>query len=350
MRFNQFLTSYYPDPDYGAKRHFDDLIAQAVLADRLGFDAVSLPEHHLINILMMPSPLQMAVKLTGLTENIDLVTAVAVLPLRDMRIFAGEVAQADILCDGRLVLGVGRGAFGYEMARLGTPIEISREKFDESLDVLKALLEREDVAWSGKYYQFEPLTTMPRPMRPVPMMLAAMAPEAIYHSAKRGFHIQTSALQATLDSMLGQTDAFRAAKAELGEDGKHLRLAMQRVTYAARDEADAKDKLTRAYEYYARFDNVFTGPGEVSRGHIAALPRQQTLEQLGRNLLICPPAEMVDRLCIYREAGIDELILSSGMGQPQGETLEAMQRFAEEVMPHFAAPERPQCAKAEVVA
>ena len=231
MRFNQFLTSYYPDPDYGAKRHFDDLIAQAVLADRLGFDAVSLPEHHLINILMMPSPLQMAVKLTGLTDNIDLVTAVAVLPLRDMRIFAGEVAQADILCDGRLVLGVGRGAFGYEMARLGTPIEISREKFDESLDVLKALLEREDVAWSGKYYQFEPLTTMPRPMRPVPMMLAAMAPEAIYHSAKRGFHIQTSALQATLDSMLGQTDAFRAAKAELGEDGKHLRLAMQRVTY-----------------------------------------------------------------------------------------------------------------------
>jgi hypothetical protein len=112
MRFNLFLTSYYPDLAYGGKRHFDDLIAQAVLADRLGFDAVSLPEHHLINILMMPSPLQMAVKLAGLTEKVELITAVAVLPLRDMRIFAGEVAQADMLCDGRLFLGVGRGAFG----------------------------------------------------------------------------------------------------------------------------------------------------------------------------------------------------------------------------------------------
>ncbi len=354
MRFNQFLTSYYPDPDYGGKRHFDDLIEQAVLAERLGFDAVSLPEHHLINILMMPSPLQMAVKLAGLTKTIDLVTAVAVLPLRDMRVLAGEAAQADMLCDGRLVLGVGRGAFGYEMARLGTPIGISREKFDESLDVLQALLDREEVSWSGKYYNFEPLTVMPRPMRPLPMMLAAVRPEAIYHSAKRGFHIMTSALQTSQEAMLAQTEAFHAAKAELGAAGQHLRLAMQRVTYAARDEGDAKDKLARAHEYYARFDNVASGPGQVERGHIAVLPRAQTLEQLGENLLICPPAEMVERLGVYREAGIDEMILSSGMGQPQAETLEAMARFAEEVMPHFAAPKpaRGQVAEpgAEVVA
>lgn len=341
MEFNQFLTSYLPDPDYGGKRHFDDLVEQAVLADRLGFRAVSLPEHHLINILLMPSPLQMAVKIACLTQHVEIVTAVAVLPLRDMRVFAGEVAQADILCDGRLVLGVGRGAFAYEMARLGTPIETSREKFDESLNVLKTLLEDEEVSWSGKYYNFEPLTTMPRPMRPVPMMVAAMKPESIYHSAMRGFHIQTTALQSTLESMLTLTDAFRAAKADLGEAGQHLRLAMQRVTYVARDEADAKAKLASAYEYYKRFDNVFTGPGDVSHGRIAPLPRKQTLEELGRNLLICPAREMVDRLAVYQEAGIDELILSSGMGQTQHEALEAMERFATEVVPHFGAPASP---------
>ena len=67
-------------------------------------------------------------------------TSVAVLPLHDMRIFAGEVAQADILCDGRLILGVGRGAFAYEMSRLGVPLEVSRERFDESLEVLRLYL------------------------------------------------------------------------------------------------------------------------------------------------------------------------------------------------------------------
>ena len=44
---------------------------------------------------------------------------------------------------------------------------------------------------------------------------------------------------------------------------------------------------------------------------------------------------MVDRLASYAEAGIDDLIVSSNIGQSQGESLEAMQRLAEEVMPHF---------------
>ena len=91
---------------------------------------------------MMPSPLQMAVKIATLTKDIKISTSVAVLPLHDMRTYAGEVATADILTEGRLILGVGRGAFAWEMKRLGTPKEISKEKFVESLEVLQLLLNR----------------------------------------------------------------------------------------------------------------------------------------------------------------------------------------------------------------
>ena len=56
------------------------------------------------------------------TKKIKIVSSVAVLPLHDMRTYAGEVATADILTDGRLILGVGRGAFAWEMERLGFPI------------------------------------------------------------------------------------------------------------------------------------------------------------------------------------------------------------------------------------
>ena len=66
-----------------------------------------------------------------------------------MRVFAGQAIQADILCDGRLLLGVGRGAFAYELALMGKPIEESRERFDESLNVLLALFARENVEWEG---------------------------------------------------------------------------------------------------------------------------------------------------------------------------------------------------------
>ena len=127
------------------------MLEQARVADRLGYHAVSIPEHHLINILLTPAPLQMAVRVAAETERVEIVTAVAVLPLHDMRVFAGEVAQADILCDGRMILGVGRGAFRYEMGRMEVPLEDSREKFDESLQVLIKLLTEEEVAWPVSY-------------------------------------------------------------------------------------------------------------------------------------------------------------------------------------------------------
>ena len=135
MDFNHFLTSYMPDPTVGSKMHFQNMVDQAVLAEKLGYLSVYIPEHHLVNILMMPSTLQMAVKLATLTKKINFVTSVAVLPLHDMRVYAGEVATADVLTEGRLILGVARGAFAWEMARLGSPIEYSKSKFIVSFTV-----------------------------------------------------------------------------------------------------------------------------------------------------------------------------------------------------------------------
>ena len=337
MEFNHFLSSYLPDPDYGGQRLFADMVEQARAAERLGYRGVTIPEHHLINILLTPSPLQMAVKVAGVTERIDLVTSVAVLPIRDMRVFAGEVAQADILTDGRLILGVGRGAFAYEIERFGIPMADTRPRFDESLDVLVALLSREEVSWSGKYYNFEPLTVMPRPVtQPMPkMMIAVLNPEGIAACTRRGFHIQTTPLAGKPELFKAQVDAHKEAKAQMGDDGTHLRIMMSRVTYCAENDAEAKDVLARAFDYYSRFDNVFTGPGVVENGCIIPMPRSQSIDELAKNIIICPPGEMIDRLAEYDEAGIDEFILSSNLGQPQTQHLDAMTRFAEEVMPHF---------------
>ena len=111
MEFSIQLSADYPDKSYGGDRVYRDMLDQAVLADTLGYDAVSLTEHHLINVLMMPAPLQFAVKIAAHTEQIKILTCVVVLPLHDMRILAGEVVVADIFCDQRLMLGVGRGAY-----------------------------------------------------------------------------------------------------------------------------------------------------------------------------------------------------------------------------------------------
>ena len=336
MDFNHFLTSYMPDPNIGSKQHFKHMLDQSVLAEKLGYVAVSIPEHHLVNILMMPSPLQMAVKISSLTNKIRLSTSVAVLPIHDMRTFAGEVATADILTEGRLVLGVARGAFAWELDRLGTPIESSKEKFIESLEVLKALLSEENYSFKGKYYNFNAITIMPRPISdPVPIMIAAMDPSSIRNAASNGYHVQSTVLSGTKKLLLERVNAFKEGQQDAGENGKLLRLSMQRMAYAAKDENDAKEKNLLAYEYYKRFDNMYTGPGKVNKGLIEPLPRAQTLEEMTENLIICPVNEMIDKLSVYAGSGIDEMIISAGFGQSQEDMIESMYRINEHIIPHF---------------
>ncbi len=338
MDFSIQLSAYFPDKSYGGAQVYKDMLEQAVLADRAGYESVCLTEHHLINILMQPAPLQMAVKIADATKHVKIMTAVVVLPIHDMRTYAGQVIVTDMLTDGRLMLGVGRGAYAFEMDRLGVPLDTSREKFDESLNVLMALLSEEEVSWDGKYYKFAPLTVMPRPAngKGPPLMMAVLVPEAIYHCAKRGFHIQTTPLSGDYQHMVNQVDAYNRGKAELGDAGEHLTLSLSRVGFLARNETDKREKILQADSYYSRFDNVFTGPGVVENGMIEPLPRKQTADQLGEGLLICEKQEMIDKLGPYSELGVDRIILNINFGAGQEETLESIQRFAEEVMPHFA--------------
>ncbi|MDP7553523.1 MAG: LLM class flavin-dependent oxidoreductase [Candidatus Thioglobus sp.] len=323
---------------YTGYRLYQDMYEQAILCDQGGYDSVGITEHHLINILMMPAPLQFAVKITGATKKIKIITAVAVLPIHDMRVFAGEVIAAQMFTDNRLILGVGRGAFACEMAQLDSPLEDSREKFNESLEVLQKLLSEEEVSWHGKHYNFESLTVMPRPMTEngPSIMMAVLDPEGIYACTKRGFHIMTTPLSGDHQLMLDQVDGFARAKAELGDKGKDLSISLSRVAFIVKNELDRKEKIEMAYEYYSRFDNVFTGPGIVNKGMIKVLPRKQSIEELAESLLVCTAEEMIDKLSPYKEVGIDRVILNMNFGASHDDTMESIHRFSEDVIPYFS--------------
>ena len=111
-----------------------------------------------------------------------------------MRVFAGEAVQAQALCDGRLMLGVGKGAFAYETERIGVPFDNTKPWFEEDLKLLEALLTRADVSWQSERYSFGPLTIMPRPEDPIPLMVAIMNPVGIEAAARAGYHVQTTPL------------------------------------------------------------------------------------------------------------------------------------------------------------
>jgi len=334
MDFVPFLSSHMLDPTTGGKRLFKTVVEQAVHADRLGFRGVGIPEHHLVNVLLVPAPLQMAVKIAAHTSRIKLVTSVCQLPLHDMRIFAGEVVQAQALCEGRLMLGVGKGAFAFETERIGVPFGQTKPQFEEDLKILEALLTRADVSWNSPRYRFEALTIMPRPEDPIPLMVAVMNPAGIEAAAKAGYHVQTTPLGGSHQQLIDQVEAFRRGKAAAGRL-LETRLSLQRGVFLVHNDRELQHIAERAHTYYKSFDNVFGGPGIVDQGIIRPLPRTQTIEELAANLIICGRDEMIDRLSVYAELGIDEVLTTSNFGQEQEMTLDMMSAFAEDVMPHF---------------
>jgi alkanesulfonate monooxygenase SsuD/methylene tetrahydromethanopterin reductase-like flavin-dependent oxidoreductase (luciferase family) len=319
----------------GGKRLYKGVVQQALHAEALGYRGVGIPEHHLLNVLLVPSPLQMAVKIAAHTSRIKLVTSVCQLPIRDMLVFAGEVVQAQALCDGRLMLGVGKGAFGFETGRIGVPIEDTKPLFEEDLKILEALLTQEDVTWNSPRYSFEPVTIMPRPEDPIPLMVAVMNPIGIEAAAKAGHHVQTTPLGGSHQQLMDQVNAFRRGKAA-SESPTNTRLSLQRGMFLVQNEAERQFIAEKAHTYYKSFDNVFGGPGIVDKGIIRPLPRKQTVEELASNILLCGRDEMIDRLSVYSELGIDEVLTTSNFGQDDQMTMDMMSHFADEVMPHFA--------------
>jgi len=339
LDFGFYLPCYWPDLTRPADQLYSEMLAQARHADELGFVSVSIPEHHFINYLTHPSTLLTAVKVAAVTSRVKILTAIIVLPFYDVRRLAGEVAQTDCFTDGRLQIGVGRGAFRYEFDRLGVKFEDSREMFVDSLQLLIKLLTETDVAWKSRYYEFDSLTTMPRPVQKPhpPIWVAAVAPEAIYSSVKFGNHVMTTPLRDPFEAAKAQAEAFFKAVDEDGEKARHLKLSTLRMIYVGRTEADIRAKRRLALENHKRFTDLYETPGHVIAGAVQPLESiALTEDELEKALIIGSPDYCLDKLMKYGELGIHNMQVNSSFGASHDDVMRSMELFASHVMPNFA--------------
>ncbi|HMP56638.1 MAG TPA: LLM class flavin-dependent oxidoreductase, partial [Novosphingobium sp.] len=113
----------------------------AVEAEAMGFDFVGPVEHHFTDYAACPDPFGMLSWVAAKTSTIDLITAAVILPWNNPLRVAEQALQLDILCDGRLILGMGRGAARREFRSFGVELADSREMFDEAALLIMEALE-----------------------------------------------------------------------------------------------------------------------------------------------------------------------------------------------------------------
>jgi alkanesulfonate monooxygenase SsuD/methylene tetrahydromethanopterin reductase-like flavin-dependent oxidoreductase (luciferase family) len=161
------------------------------IMDQGGYDAVWFAEHHFNAYSVCPSVTLMGTHVAARTRNLRIGTAVTLAPLYHPLRLAEELALLDILSEGRLNWGAGRGFDAREFQTFGIPAEESAARLHECVEIVLAAWRDERVAHRGRYWQIDEIEVLPKPLqRPhPPVWLAATSPDAVRRAAEGGFDL-----------------------------------------------------------------------------------------------------------------------------------------------------------------
>jgi alkanesulfonate monooxygenase SsuD/methylene tetrahydromethanopterin reductase-like flavin-dependent oxidoreductase (luciferase family) len=160
-------------------------------AEDYGFDSVWPAEHHGSEYGYCASPALTLATLALETKRLRLGTGVVVLPLNHPLRVAEDYAMLDLMSNGRVDLGVGRGYQPTEFAGYGVDLTRTREMFDASIAIIRQAWTQETVTHHGVHYRFDGVPVRPKPLqRPhPPIWMACLSPETFELAGRYGFHL-----------------------------------------------------------------------------------------------------------------------------------------------------------------
>jgi probable F420-dependent oxidoreductase len=166
-------------------------------------------------------PLVMFGYLAGITERIQLMSGVLILPQRPTPLVARQAADVDLLSGGRLVLGVGIGWNHVECEALGADFTTRGARCSEQIDLLRRLWTGELVSYRGRFEQADRVRLNPAPQRPIPIWIGGFAPAAIDRAGRLadGF-VAAGPVDAAIE-VKSAVDAARTAHGREGQDFGH---------------------------------------------------------------------------------------------------------------------------------
>jgi alkanesulfonate monooxygenase SsuD/methylene tetrahydromethanopterin reductase-like flavin-dependent oxidoreductase (luciferase family) len=147
------------------QRAFRGMIERIDLVERLGFDWVSLSEHHYSPRILTPSTPVPAAWVAARSQHIKIALLGPIVPQSNPVQVAEELATLDNLAEGRLIVGLLRGTTNEYLTFGLNPTE-ARERTNEGMElVLKAWTEPQPFGWQGRHYQFRTVAVWPRPLQ-----------------------------------------------------------------------------------------------------------------------------------------------------------------------------------------
>ena len=347
---------------------FEKTETMVKLMDDLGYDTFWSAEHHFQRegYECIPNLLMLYVHLAQVTKQIKFGCGFNINPMWHPLRLAEDYATADHLTDGRIIFGVGRGYHSREIETFGAPIldqAANRELFEEQVEVLFKAFHEKSFSHKGKHYTLPPevpyrgydlkeLTLVPRPKNlPVecyqPIVSASQrAMDFMVKHGIKGIVGGGAAIGGASDEVV---DRWQKTLADAGiETERGGRLIVSFSLFMAPTREQAIDQGRKIFQENMKMfgplgfvagltPEQIEAMGDRRRAPVAGLPTIEDAVEQGQ-WIIGPPDQVIEEIenIQKRFPGLEEINIGvTSMGSPLALSLEQLQWFGEEVMPHF---------------
>src|SRR5205085_3103278 len=200
------------------------------------------------------APVMLASAIGARTSRVKIGIAVQVLPLSHPRRLAEVAATVDQISHCRLIYGIGRSGVVRTYEDYGISYTESRERFAETLEILRLAWTQPRFSYQGKYYSFDNIALTPRPVQqPYPeLRMAAATPETFPAIGRMGFPVFVAVPQGPFSQLAEHIKAYRDAYAEAGHSGRgkvFLRVPAFLAETRQRARAAAEESLMGFFKY-----------------------------------------------------------------------------------------------------
>lgn len=333
MRFSVAIPScmeglIYPYPFAGPEQ----IIRISVEAEAMGYEAV-WPNDHITTqnyvARMWPKPPRfyepfvLLSFVAAATKTLKLATGVAVLPVREPIILAKQAATLDVCSGGRVILGVGLGAYREEYRAANPGDAPDRGKLmEERLAALRELLGKKKATFEGRYVRFRNVEMYPKPLQKrLPLYIGGNSWKGVDRAARFGDGWFPAIL--TPEEIAERVKRMGEAAGEAGRSLRQIDVAPQLGVALGKTESQARRTFLSSQLWH----------------HLQSLRKStlkgQSLSDIGANNLVGTPQQVIDRIGAYQEAGVTHLAgIMFGVNSVRA-FLSQMERFAAHVMPAF---------------
>jgi alkanesulfonate monooxygenase SsuD/methylene tetrahydromethanopterin reductase-like flavin-dependent oxidoreductase (luciferase family) len=353
MKVGLFTEFSYPEKS--EQQTYAEVLEQIALADELGFDFFSTTESYGKDLFSCsPFPLGLYVAAAQRAERIRFLTGIISAPAHHPAILASEIAAADLLTKGRIMIGIGRG-HPWVLNRLGINPGESTARFEESIRMLVEIFKGDYIEQlDGKFWQIKDFKLSPPPaQQPHPPIYTAAAttPDSAIFAGRIGHGlVQPGYLGIPFDLVRGLTDTYRQnLPSGISGDvvlGIHLHVARdceEAIENGALALATQADVFLKSSQSRPNLSGVKEAYATKSASRMAfeklSTPEKarRAVSEEGTDIMAVwgTPEDCIEKIKFYIDAiHPEQLLLNIASGTlPQEKALASMRLFADQVMP-----------------